>query len=282
VEFAPATVVAYAAVELATALQRAGAFNDRVIDRALELLSSQISLLPSAISLARKHHQEIRHRDALSALSATVHACETSLFFALLANTLTSIHVEGEIASEHLSTASEIARRLGIDAQDWISEFERVVVNDGDETWWNVLGVPRHASRAEIDLAYRRLATQFHPDRGSQEDPAEVSNRVERMKRVNAAYARACRTRGDSRAPTVPASAHTSATVAPKAAHLRQATSTRSVSKRSKSRIFPWVEAKAIVDDELRFLEGYVNAVRADVQVRLRVRLATFSHDGSD
>ena len=32
--------------------------------------------------------------------------------------------------------------------------------------WWQVLGVPRTAARAEIEAAYKRLASQNHPDKG--------------------------------------------------------------------------------------------------------------------
>lgn len=32
--------------------------------------------------------------------------------------------------------------------------------------WWEVLGVPRHATRDEVRAAYRKLASIHHPDRG--------------------------------------------------------------------------------------------------------------------
>ena len=34
------------------------------------------------------------------------------------------------------------------------------------ERWWQVLGVTESASAGEIDVAYRRLAREAHPDRG--------------------------------------------------------------------------------------------------------------------
>lgn len=45
--------------------------------------------------------------------------------------------------------------------------------------WWEVLGVPRHANQDEIKAAYRRLASEHHPDRGG--DAA-------RMAQINDAY----------------------------------------------------------------------------------------------
>lgn len=43
---------------------------------------------------------------------------------------------------------------------------------------WQVLGVSSHATKDEIDTAYRRLASEHHPDKGGDE---------QRMMRINAA-----------------------------------------------------------------------------------------------
>lgn len=48
--------------------------------------------------------------------------------------------------------------------------------------WWDVLSLPRDAKREDIKAAYRRLATQHHPDRGG--DPA-------RMAEINTAHDKA-------------------------------------------------------------------------------------------
>ncbi|WP_439570512.1 J domain-containing protein, partial [Methylibium sp.] len=48
--------------------------------------------------------------------------------------------------------------------------------------WWEVLGVPRHASQDEIKAAYRRLASENHPDRGGN---------AARMAQINDAYRQA-------------------------------------------------------------------------------------------
>ncbi len=42
--------------------------------------------------------------------------------------------------------------------------------------WWEVLGVPRDANRDQINTAYRRLASEAHPDKGgTAERMAEVN-----------------------------------------------------------------------------------------------------------
>lgn len=48
--------------------------------------------------------------------------------------------------------------------------------------WWDVLGVPRNSSADEARAAFRRLASEHHPDKGG--DPA-------RMAEINEAYRRA-------------------------------------------------------------------------------------------
>lgn len=48
-----------------------------------------------------------------------------------------------------------------------------------EKDYYAILGAPRDASRAEIEHLYKRLAKNYHPDRGGDE---------EEMKRINEAY----------------------------------------------------------------------------------------------
>ncbi len=56
--------------------------------------------------------------------------------------------------------------------------FKGFVALPAPEAWHTVLGVSADASRAEIDAAYKRLATTVHPDKGGTQDA---------MARLNAA-----------------------------------------------------------------------------------------------
>jgi DnaJ-class molecular chaperone len=50
--------------------------------------------------------------------------------------------------------------------------------------YYGILGVPRHASDAEIKKAYRKLAMQYHPDR----NPGKEKWANEKFKEINEAY----------------------------------------------------------------------------------------------
>src|SRR5262249_42504559 len=51
------------------------------------------------------------------------------------------------------------------------------------EDYYNLLGVARNASEAEIKSAYRKLAMKYHPDKNPGNKDAE-----ERVRKINSAY----------------------------------------------------------------------------------------------
>lgn len=61
---------------------------------------------------------------------------------------------------------------------------------------WRILGVTEDASQAEIDQAYRRLMSQYHPDKFATAAP-ELRRRAEvRAREINGAYDRIRTLRG--------------------------------------------------------------------------------------
>ncbi len=54
---------------------------------------------------------------------------------------------------------------------------------NGKKDYYEILGVPRNATKEEIKAAYRRLAMQYHPDRNKSPDAAE------KFKEISEAYA---------------------------------------------------------------------------------------------
>jgi DnaJ-domain-containing protein 1 len=57
------------------------------------------------------------------------------------------------------------------------------------------LGVPTDATAAEIDLAYRRLMSQYHPDKVASATPELQRQAERRASQINAAYDRIQRRR---------------------------------------------------------------------------------------
>ncbi len=53
---------------------------------------------------------------------------------------------------------------------------------------WQILGVPRNASRQEIRAAYHQLAKVWHPDRFRHEDPELQERATRELQRINDAY----------------------------------------------------------------------------------------------
>ena len=72
-----------------------------------------------------------------------------------------------------------------------------------DRDWFRVdrddpyreLGLTREATAAEVDLAYRRLISQFHPDKFADASAEQRQQAERRAGRINAAYDRIQRRR---------------------------------------------------------------------------------------
>lgn len=62
-----------------------------------------------------------------------------------------------------------------------------LLLGDGKQSWWEMLGIEFIATKADIQNAYRSLARQYHPDAGG--DP-------EMFKRLRGAYDMAIREKG--------------------------------------------------------------------------------------
>ena len=60
----------------------------------------------------------------------------------------------------------------------------------GKDQPYRELGLTREASDAEIDLAYRRLISQYHPDKLAGAAPELRAQAEKRARQINAAYDR--------------------------------------------------------------------------------------------
>lgn len=59
--------------------------------------------------------------------------------------------------------------------------------------WWEVLGVPRIATRDEVARAYKRKISEYHPDKVAQMGDEIRALAERRSKEINAAYEEAVR-----------------------------------------------------------------------------------------
>jgi len=68
--------------------------------------------------------------------------------------------------------------------------FDRDWFRLGKDLPYRELGVTREATDAEIDLAYRRLISQYHPDKLAGAAPELRAQAEKKARQINAAYDR--------------------------------------------------------------------------------------------
>lgn len=72
----------------------------------------------------------------------------------------------------HIDATRAITRHGVASAEETLQAFQALPSPDSPPTarqWWDVLGVASRPSISEVDAAYRKLATERHPDRGGSE-----------------------------------------------------------------------------------------------------------------
>lgn len=101
-------------------------------------------------------------------------------------------------ASWQLSTPQQFARlralvrSLGFDPDlVFAQQTRREAAETSAQEWHAVLGVAATATLETVELAYRRLARQFHPDLWQNGSAEDLSRACQKMKELNAAYAQA-------------------------------------------------------------------------------------------
>jgi DnaJ like chaperone protein len=112
---------------------------------------------------------------------------------------LAYILINGERVIERREELAD-QRRAARDEWDGEDEAEFSESNDdpepvGPKPWHEVLGVSTKASMQDIKTAYRRLITQYHPDRVEGLGPELRELATVRAQEINAAYQAAIRAR---------------------------------------------------------------------------------------
>lgn len=78
------------------------------------------------------------------------------------------------------------------DKKSWRRAFEsrmgneeaEIIIKESKETPYSILGISEHSSQVEIRLAFRKLISEWHPDKNSH----RVDEATEMSKKIIAAY----------------------------------------------------------------------------------------------
>jgi len=103
-----------------------------------------------------------------------------------------------ERARERRAAASRSTVSDGQERLEWDREPATSVPADPapGSAWFEVLGVDEQASEEEIRATWRRLVSQYQPDKVSGLGPELVAVAERETRRINAAYEQALRRRG--------------------------------------------------------------------------------------
>ena len=80
-----------------------------------------------------------------------------------------------------------------MDGRNASGPWPDVASNDAAQPWWEVLGVPRIATRDEIVRAYKVRISEYHPDKVAQMGDEIRAVAERRSKEINSAYDEALR-----------------------------------------------------------------------------------------
>ena len=104
---------------------------------------------------------------------------------------------DGTVTADELAYIEEVARIFGLDAAAW-DRVRAANLGPDKSDPYEILGVAREATDAEVKSAYRQLVRENHPDRlvaqGMPQEFVDLAN--ERLATINAAYERLQKQRG--------------------------------------------------------------------------------------
>jgi tetratricopeptide (TPR) repeat protein/transposase-like protein len=178
--------LAEAAAEVAIADGEATISERDLFDAAIKRF---FKLEPATYDWLRAYFDRCAKGKSEDQLSACVSNCHPDFVRLLLSIAVLIAEADGSINEDEKSALIGLAARCGLNPDQVFGSQFSTADQTGD--WCEVLGVPQTATSDEINVAYRRLARQFHPDLWHEMPEAQRNSAEARMKQINAAYGRA-------------------------------------------------------------------------------------------
>lgn len=102
--------------------------------------------------------------------------------------------VDGDLKKTEQDALKEIVAHFNL-SDEQLREITKLQIGDG-EKYYGVLGLDDRATDDELRAAYRKLATEYHPDKAATLSPLEAESMTERFRAINEAWQELKKLRG--------------------------------------------------------------------------------------
>ncbi len=102
--------------------------------------------------------------------------------------------VDGDLKRAERDALKEIVNHFNL-SDEQLREITKLQIGDGAK-YYAVLGLDERASDEDLRTTYRKLATEYHPDRAATLTPLEAESMAERFRAINEAWQELRKLRG--------------------------------------------------------------------------------------
>jgi DnaJ like chaperone protein len=102
--------------------------------------------------------------------------------------------VDGDLKKAEQDALKEIVAHFNL-SDEQLREITKLQIGDGAK-YYGVLGLDDRATDDELRAAYRKLATEYHPDKAATLTPLEAESMTERFRSINEAWQELKKLRG--------------------------------------------------------------------------------------
>jgi DnaJ-domain-containing protein 1 len=147
---------------------------------------------PEAVKTLKGHFEDRLRGKSSDALSGCLTHCKRQFRKMLLGIAVALAEADGPIRGARWQAIRRLASKLGLDPEIELRgkrPLEDAPALVGAETCWAILQITPRTSMGDVKRAYRRQASQHHPDRQYGASPDVQAAAEARMKTINAAFA---------------------------------------------------------------------------------------------